>query len=303
MENKKFKLKFKNQNNQNNLDGKTNGPYYLDYDEDNDQIVKQEIVKHNNLDDDSFTLDELLLEDNNEDYNDYTNSNNANVEQHENKAKKIIIAAFAIILLIIILVASILIFNKKGQNIDNNKDNNSLNNTIDTSEPTNNASTSTDMYGDGYFKVYNKNVKYYSAVDTMNVLQNANETIKQYFSIIKDIEAANLNTVERKNKIDDLETMLSKDYDTLEVINKVFDKYGESGINLYNSIFARFENIEGLLAGIKFLNSGQDSVEKINNSIDIENQELQNMSKLIIEFANDNKLTYKESDDIIKIDE
>lgn len=307
MENKKFNLNF-NKDVPNEFD---NGePRYLAYDENNDTIIKTDKVKKDYLGEDSFSLEDFIKESQkNENKNPYTDVNTQNIE-HKNKAKPILIVGFVFMLLIVVIVALIIILMKPTSTKENiNKNNNEVTtnktNTDDEITKEDNVVINTDtenMYGEGYYKIYNKNVKFYSAIDTMAILQNANNSIKQYFSDIKKIESDNLNTVKRKQSIEKLEDIISKDFKTLETSKKVFNKYDAEGINLYDCIYSRFENVEGLLNEIKFMSSGKNSIDKINNSIDKDNTKIKEMSELVKTFANKNELQYKENDNLLKID-
>ena len=272
-------------------------PSYLEYDEEKDKIRKAGRVRKRDNDEDSFDLQDFLNE---EEESEDTSENEEEI--HQNKAKPILIIGFVFMLLVIIIAILWILLAKSNNKKPSDNTDTGYSQTTDNKNDENASDGAKEMYGDGYFKVYNKNVKYYTAMDTINIFQNANDSIRKYFSEIKNIESEQLTTIERKKKIDELETTIAKDYATLETASKVFDKFGEDGVALYNQIYERFENVEALMSAIKFLNSGSESTDRINGYIDIENQKVDAMSDLIVQFAKDNNLQYTEEDNQIKID-
>lgn len=272
-------------------------PSYLEYDEEKDKIRKAGRVRRRDNDEDSFDLQDFLNE---EEESEDTSENEEEI--HQNKAKPILIIGFVFMLLVIIIAILWILLAKSNNKKPSDNTDAGYSQTADNKNDENASDGAKEMYGDGYFKVYNKNVKYYTAMDTINIFQNANDSIRKYFSEIKNIESEQLTTIERKKKIEELETTIAKDYATLETASKVFDKFGEDGVALYNQIYERFENVEALMSAIKFLNSGSESTDRINGYIDIENQKVDAMSDLIVQFAKDNNLQYTEEDNQIKID-
>lgn len=202
MENKKFSLNFKdgsknklNNNRMNSIDEFNDVPHYLDYDENDDRIIKTSRVGR----DEMYGIDGFDLENYVDEEQDRLNNQNpyfddsVEQEEHVNKAKPIIIVGFIILFLIIVILAlAIFLFKKDDKPSKDSADNENTSQVEDNKSNTTdkNNAMSKNMYGDGYFKIINKNANTYSAMDTMVILQNANSGIKQYLEEIKNLKKA-----------------------------------------------------------------------------------------------------------------
>lgn len=280
-----------------------NRPHYLGLED--DKINRLNPVERETKTSDDFSFN-LTEEDLAEDSVQQPNMN----EQPDNSetAKKYILIGFAgLSILIIASVILTIIFagGKQSKNTDNksNTEDQSAIDGIDSknSNESSDEQTTSKMFGAGSFKVYDKKTDYYTATNVAEITNNANETLKAYYSSLKSIEASKMVSYDRTSKIDEMITTASYDLETLDIAKPAFEKF-ESGTDIYINLKTRFTELQKLFKEVQYKSSGSESATVINKYITTDNESLSDLKKILKSFSVANSLIYKENQNKIIIE-